>query len=235
MEGRRGRCGLCANGGGWVRWLYNGESRPDHPAAQGGSGNLGRLFMFGGYEYTRWTIFHVLWLVGATGGVWLGIVVGTWFFGTAGAVAGSIIGLVLGHVAGCLPHDLSDKHFFRRLARSSNEELWAMVAADDWKWCHTMALLQLAARDQDVRMALPRILDMLESDSVLARRFGWDALRIVFTNEYRVIPDYDPRGSTEDCRSKIATLRASLAAAEGATGLETPRPNGDQPGSIRGD
>ena len=85
-----------------------------------------------------------------------------------------------------------------------------MVAADDWKFCHTMALLQLAARDEDVRMELPRILDMLKSDSVLTRRYGWDALRIVFTEEYHVIEDYDPRGPTEDCRRRITTLRASL-------------------------
>jgi hypothetical protein len=67
--------------------------------------------------------------------------------------------------------------------RCSKEELRAMVAADDWKFGHTMALLRLGALGEEVRQEIPRIVDMLESDSQLIRIYGWDALRIVFTEE----------------------------------------------------
>ena len=72
-------------------------------------------------------------------------------------------------------------------------------------------------------MELPRIMNMLESDSEQTRRYGWDALRIVFTEEYQVSADYDPRGSTEGCRRKIPTLRATLA--DPARTTQTPPAN----------
>ena len=77
-----------------------------------------------------------------------------------------------------------------------------------------MALLNLAARNEEVRNELPRILAMLESESVLTRRFGWDALRIVFDDETRLIGDYNPRASAVDCRRLVADLRGKIDAGE---------------------
>lgn len=68
----------------------------------------------------------------------------------------------------------------------------------------------VAARGQNVRTQLPRIVKMLESDKELERIYGWDALRIVFPAETEMAADYDPHAAPEDCRNKIATLKAAL-------------------------
>jgi hypothetical protein len=102
------------------------------------------------------------------------------------------------------------RYFMRQIMASTNEELRVAIAEPDWKFWHTMSLLTLAARNEDVRCELPRILAMLESDSVITRRFGWDALRIVFDEETKMIGDYNPRASTEDCRERTTALRAAI-------------------------
>ncbi len=58
---------------------------------------------------------------------------------------------------------------------------------------------------------------MLESEDKLERIYGWDALRLVFTQDSESASGYDPRASTEDCRAKIASLKATLD-----TGPQTP-------------
>jgi hypothetical protein len=98
----------------------------------------------------------------------------------------------------------------RKLWRSSNEELWRTVNLGFWNFTQTFALLTLAGRNQDVRTQLPRIITMLEADEELTRVYGWDALRLVFDNETKVIGEYDPRASTEVCRSKVAVLRQKI-------------------------
>jgi len=168
----------------------------------------------GGFEHTRFGPIHVLWVVAVIAGASLGCWVGYRFLGGTGAIGGGIIGVVIGHVA-VVSLDLHiHRLMMKELAASSNAELWSIVAGEDWNFRHTMALLNLGARGEEVRRELPRIIAMLESDSVLTRRYGWDALRIVFSEEYDIIPDYDPRGSTEDCRTKTATLKASLEGAK---------------------
>lgn len=164
-----------------------------------------------GLRYTRITIFHVLWLVAVAAGTALGLFVGLRYFSTMGLIICGIIGLAVGHVVGCLPDWICTRLFFRHLMKCSKDQLRAMVAAGDWKFDNTMALLRLGALGEDVRQEIPRIVAMLESDSQLTRIFGWDALRIVFTEESRVIEDYNPRGSTEDCRNKTEILKAALA------------------------
>ncbi|MGA2069963.1 MAG: hypothetical protein ABSG97_01325 [Sedimentisphaerales bacterium] len=136
-----------------------------------------------GLQYTRITIFHVLWFVAVVADTALGLWIGFRYFSTTGVIAGGIIGLAIGHIVGCLPDWISTRLFFRHIMRCSKEELRAMVAADDWKFGHTMALLRLGALGEEVRQEIPRIVDMLESDSQLIRIYGWDALRIVFTEE----------------------------------------------------
>lgn len=164
----------------------------------------------GGFQSTRVTLFEVLWLAAVIAGGIAGIALGSDWFGRGGAIAGGIIGVVVGHVVGVVPNVLSTKLFFRNLARSSNEELWKIVNEDFWAFCQTMALLQLAARGQNVRTQLPRIMKMLESDKELERVYGWDALRIVFPAETEMAAGYDPRTAPEDCRNRVARLKASL-------------------------
>ena len=167
-----------------------------------------------GLQYTRITLFRVLWFATVALFVAVGLVLGLRHLGTLGAIVGGVVGFVVGSLVGSLPSWVSDKLLFRWLQRSSSAELRSVVAADDWKFCHTMALLQLAARGEEVRGELPRILSMLESDSQLRRVYGWDALRIVFPKETRVIEHYNPRESTEACRNKAAGLRAAFNGAD---------------------
>ena len=162
-------------------------------------------------QYTKITVFHLLWLASVIALTALGLWVGRCYFSTTGLITGGVIGLVIGHIIGCLPERIGRRLFFGQIMRSSKEELRTMVAADNWNFGHTMALLRLAAMGEQVRHQIPRIVAMLESDSQLTRIYGWDALRIVFTDESRVIEDYNPRSSTEDCRRKTTLLKAALA------------------------
>lgn len=160
-------------------------------------------------QYTRFTLFHALWLAAVGLFVVIGIRVGEQLFGTVGLVAGGIIGFIVGHILGCLPSSIAMKKLYERLDRSTNSELRSMVAADDWKFGHTLALLQLAARGEEVKSELPRILDMLVSESQDTRMFGWDALRLVFPKETEVVEDYDPKESIDRCRTIVARLPVS--------------------------
>ncbi|RPI28383.1 MAG: hypothetical protein EHM61_05370 [Acidobacteria bacterium] len=175
-----------------------------------------------GLQYTRFTIFHVLWVAALGAGAVIGIKAGGAYFGTGGAFAGGLLGLASGHLVGCLPVWMADKLFFRHIMQSSKEELRAMGAADNWNFSHTMALLRLAALGEEVRQEIPRIVNMLESDSQLIRSYGWDALRMVFGQESRVIEDYSPGGSTEECRRKAAILKQALADGSPPAGTTTP-------------
>jgi len=136
--------------------------------------------------------------------------VGLSYFGMIGGIPGGLIGLFIGHVIGVLLDRRSTHLFFRKISRSSDEELWRIVNLGFWNLYQTMALLNLAARGQDVSGQLPRIIGMLESDNRETRLFGWDALRIVFCTEYKIIENYDPRSTTEECRKQVETLKASI-------------------------
>ncbi|MHC4499980.1 MAG: hypothetical protein ACYS21_12800 [Planctomycetota bacterium] len=163
-----------------------------------------------GLRYTRFGIIHVLWLGGVARGAAVRMGLGVHLFGTTGLIAGGVMGLVVGHLAGSLPDWAVTRMLFGEIDSSSNSELRSIVAAEDWNFRHTMALLQLGARGEDVQSELPRIVGMLESDSKLTRIYGWDALRIVYPKETKIIEDHNPRESTERCRSKAAKLKAAL-------------------------
>ena len=157
-------------------------------------------------EFTGFTIFHVFRLIGSIGGACLGAWLGL-FFGVGWAIVGGIVGLFIGTCVGILPEDWAHQSMMKELKEASNEKLRTMIARPEWRFDSTMALLQLAAREENVDSEFPRILNMLESDSVLTRRFGWDAMRIVFTDKLNRIENYDPKDPTERCRAKVNKLR----------------------------
>jgi hypothetical protein len=163
-----------------------------------------------GLEPTQITIFHLMGLILLILCVSFGIMAGDYCFGTIGKITGGILGLVIGVFVGSLPDHLATRSLFKEVQQSTNDQLRTMVASGHWNFANTLALLHLAARDQEVRMELPRIISMLESDLELTRRYGWDALRLVFTDEYHIIEDYNPRGTTQECRTKIEILKAAL-------------------------
>lgn len=124
------------------------------------------------------------------------------------------MGLVIGLLVAAVLDHLSYRALVREIRDSSYEQLWEIVAEQRWNFRQTLALLQLSARDVNVEAALPRILNMLESDSRPERIFGWDALRVVFTNFANRVPTFDPRASTAACRYYVAELRALVPAEE---------------------
>lgn len=143
-------------------------------------------------------------------GVATGAMFGAKVLGIPGAILGGVIGFVVGHVVGKLPDVLSTRWLLRKLWRSSNEELWRTVNLGFWNFTQSFALLALAGRNQDVRGQLPRIITMLEADDELTRVYGWDALRLVFNDETKLIGDYNPRGPTADCRARVAAFRQKM-------------------------
>ncbi len=158
------------------------------------------------FEYTRLTLFQLLEWIGTWTGLAIGLAFGLKHFGILGAVVGAVLGLVLGHGLGQVPVSLADRYFFKEIERNSDSKLREMISQGEWRFLHTMALLQLAARGQDVMPQFPRVLAMLESDDVLTRRYGFDALRLVYTELFSKVPNYNPREPTETCRRNIAAL-----------------------------
>jgi hypothetical protein len=158
------------------------------------------------------TLFVVL----AFGGLILGVLVGFAVghaFGLIGTIAGGVLGGCVGYALGVLPGFLVEQSLFKDMQMKSNAELKAVVDEKNWTFLQTLALMNLAARDEDVKSYLPRVMDMLESDSARTRLFGWDALRLVYTGLAMQIDDYDPHAPVEMCRNMTATLRSSGAAA----------------------
>jgi hypothetical protein len=162
------------------------------------------------YTYTRITIIQVIALFFIALGISLGYLVGIRFFGRAGGILCAIVGFFVGQVIARFIEQFVHRSMFKELEKSSNEQLWKIVSMSWWNFYQTIALLQLAKRGQDVRSRLPRIVDMLESNDRLTRIYGWDALRLVFTDLMAQVPGYNPRGSVEECRRSAAELRRSL-------------------------
>ncbi|MCL4854608.1 MAG: hypothetical protein KJZ78_24880 [Bryobacteraceae bacterium] len=158
---------------------------------------------------TQVTLFLLIQMLVAVGGSVIGVAIGK-PFGIVGAVVGAISGLLMGAFVGGLPDWLATRLLFRKVERSSNEELQDMVNLGFWNFCNTLAVLHLSARGQNVRSYLPRIVGLLESENMLSRIYGWDALRLVFNEETQVMEGYDPRGPVEDCRARTARLKAAL-------------------------
>src|SRR5205814_722927 len=97
-------------------------------------------------------------------------------FGTVGTIACAVICMVLGIAIARLPESMAERSLFKSVERGTDAELQAIVdragrysEPGSWNFYHTLALLQLAARGRDVAPMLPRVLDMLDSDSSLKR------------------------------------------------------------------
>jgi hypothetical protein len=166
-------------------------------------------------QFTRITISHVLWFATVPAFA-LGLASGAlehsgWIL----AVLIGVIGFVSGHFAWCLLIELLRRANMMRIAGMSTKKLWASVRRPNWNFNKTLALLQLAAREEEVTCELPRIVRMLQSDSMLERIYGWDALRLVFTPLAEELKEYDPRESTENCRDKVSPLRDRITSEAG--------------------
>lgn len=162
-----------------------------------------------GLELARISIFHVFHWSGIVLGVAAGVTLGLHWFDTIGVVIGGILGLIVGSLVGSLPDWIATKSAFKEFEENSIDELKEILKRDEWNFYQTMALLNLAARDEDVQGYLPCISRMLQSDKSLDRVYGWDALRLVFPLETKLIGDYDPKEPTKLCRVKVGRLDVS--------------------------
>lgn len=161
---------------------------------------------------TKITALHLIQICTTVFMMAIGGGLGNTHYGLGGAFGGCILGFFLGQIIGGLPNYVSQRRFIRKIANSTDEELWRIVNLPFWNFSQSFALLTLAGRNQDIRSILPRILGRLESDDELTRVYGWDALRLAYTDEYKIIADYEPRQTTEICRENIRKLRAFLQA-----------------------
>lgn len=158
----------------------------------------------------RLTIFVLIQFLASWAGIVWGGLAGYHHFGIWGGVLGVVVGGILGVVLGTIPNFLSQEAMFRRMQKSTNAELRAELEKPMWNLWQTLALLNLQLRGEDVQAYLPRVLALLESEDRLTRRFGRDALGLVFTPLAKQIKDYDPDAPTEVCRLTIAELRKTL-------------------------
>ncbi|MGA2796763.1 MAG: hypothetical protein ABSE63_04220 [Thermoguttaceae bacterium] len=178
-----------------------------------------------GLETTQLTLFKLLQLVvsltcglvaaailvrairdGLVGwGIWRGVLA------TLGGIAVGVVGFIVGFVPFDLLERLLTRRLFRKVQKSSNEDLWRIVDLGLWNFRYTLALLQLGARGQDICRELPTVIKLLASNNPLFRGYAWDALRLVFFDEAHAITDYNPKASTDDCCAKVARLLREIS------------------------
>lgn len=166
-------------------------------------------------QWVRFTIFHVIGLAVIALFVLVGVRGCLAWFGWAGAIGGGVVGFVVGLVVCAILDTWLHRSSMRDLEAKSNAQLWSFVRTGEWKFYHTMALLVLAARGEDVTSEFPRVVEMLHSDDRFVRIFGWDAIRIVFTEEMKYAEGYEPRESTDQCREKANPLKARIEEVRG--------------------
>jgi hypothetical protein len=134
-------------------------------------------------------------------------------------VAGLLMAIV-GFVVGFLPFYFLErwrtKRMIRRIETGGDADLWKIVDLGLWNFEYALALLQLGARGQDVQRELPVVLNRMASIDRQCRRYGWDALRLVFYDEAESLGGYDPNASAEDCMAKVKHLVAGMSAADRA-------------------
>lgn len=133
---------------------------------------------------------------------------GAWV-GVAGAVVGLLLSIPLSYLLIWSPVAFIQWCMVRGIARRSSAELRQSIAEGEWRFFnHTVALVTLASRREDVSVELPRIAKMLASDDVITRLHAWDALRMVFEEEAKRIGDYKPSEPAGVCRQKVSRFCA---------------------------
>ena len=124
-------------------------------------------------QSTRFTIFHAIWLAGVPAAAYFAASIGNTYFGWFTAILLGIAGFIVAHILWCLLLGCLHRLFMMNIASMKTEQLWKDVRSasnKDWNMNETLKLLQLAARDEDVDSELPRIIEMLGSESRLGAR-----------------------------------------------------------------
>ena len=135
-------------------------------------------------------------------------------FGGLGLFSGLLAGLFVGGTAAhLLINILPNLYAGWKMTRRSVEELRRILDSRGWSTDHNLALFQLAVRDEDIGAFLPRILEQLASESVIARLMARDSI-LLFPDFWEKLERYNPLDPFEACKEKVSAARAS-AGAEG--------------------
>lgn len=146
-------------------------------------------------------------------GLWFGAQIGA-HFGLVGGAVGAVLGAGIGVLVGRLPlvpAFLCLKIKFRNEARIrrafENDEYYIFHLA----LAHLMA--HLMARGLDVSSEKARVLDLLLSDELDRRRFGWACLQLAFPDLSRpdlsrVLPDFDFQSPSPAHRESLRQMKA---------------------------
>lgn len=155
------------------------------------------------------TIFDVLQFAGWILGAILGAKYGQHCFGTTGGVVGGIVGLIVGHFVGRLPFALAWAALGIR--RKSPTELRKILDGEQYFIYH-FALAGLMAKNEDIEMYRPKMVNMLVSPHSDERQFAWVCVRLAFPDIASQLKEYDPLKKTELCQEQVRTIGGQLSA-----------------------
>lgn len=157
------------------------------------------------------TMFALIALLGSSAGSIIGYLAGSRYFGITGGIVGALPGGIIGLILGYLPQYFTNEWTFRKMQKSSNEELKVIVNSSLWTFNQTLALLNLQLRGENVESYLPRVITLLESKDLRSRYFARDALALVFTPLAKKMGVFDPGAPEEVRRRQIASLREAIS------------------------
>jgi hypothetical protein len=150
------------------------------------------------------TLFHLIQFLLVIGSIVVGVAAGHNTFGIVGAIGGGALGGYVGAYVGSWPLRIRLWRMRKRLAPLSVEQLEAYLSQ-----CHlslpgpNYVLLELQLRGEDSQKHLPRVLEMLCSDSIIERQLGYAGLLSVFPETVRELGWYNPSAPVEKCRKKV--------------------------------
>ncbi len=154
------------------------------------------------------TLLDLLQIILTIGGTVAGAASGHDAFGIVGAIGGAVLGGYIGAYVGSWPLRFRLLRMRKQLAPLSVKELEEYLSI-----CHlslpspNYVLLELQLRGEDIQKHLPRVLEMLCSDSIIERQLGYAALLSVFPEMDRKLGWYNPSASVEKCREKVERVK----------------------------
>lgn len=153
----------------------------------------------------KFTLFHLIALMFAAGGLAYGAGVGSSNFGAVGTILGAVAGACVGLICGqAMFMALSYRRswMIANIRRKSTDDLKSLLCRDDDLFDYGFALAELQKRGEDIRPELARVVMLLRSD-VRDRRFeGWEILKLLYPDVSEQVSSYSPFDSTDVCRSK---------------------------------
>lgn len=155
------------------------------------------------------TLFHVTYLLGMIAGTATGAWLGSRWLGLGGLVAGAVIGFFAGAMIGQSPLLVALMIAQRKLSRMTSEELRDLLHSDDCMAPNTV-LLELLTRGEDISIERQYLCSLLMSDDSHRRMRALAAMNSVFPELVKLIPNYQPYSSTEDCLRNAEPILLAL-------------------------